>query len=201
MEITVEDNSIPLMELLWVREAWGLAVSGHFPPPLTDTPVQMDAATRAPDDITVWQQAWPQLWHDAVAHAAEGTDPALVETLSRPSLDHAERAALLHRLIGPTWHEHFGDDSLGHAFADWQNRHVQGLIDRMREHRRADEQPEHASLDSLVPAWRRGLYRIVTVPCEGTFTRTIGPHALLVTVPTRDDPARYRRALAEFAGA
>jgi hypothetical protein len=62
-----------------------------------------------------------------------------------------------------------------------------------------EERPERAALDALIPAWRRGLTKIVEIPCEGTYTRRIGEHTLLVTAETRADTARYGAALASFA--
>jgi hypothetical protein len=62
-----------------------------------------------------------------------------------------------------------------------------------------DETPERASLDALIPAWRSGLTRLVTIPCRGEFTRRIGSAALLITEETRNDVARYTDALRSFA--
>lgn len=54
------------------------------------------------------------------------------------------------------------------------------------------------SLDALIPAWREGLTKIVTIPCRGSCTHRIGEHALLMTEETRNDPIRYAAALDNF---
>ncbi|GAA1953815.1 hypothetical protein GCM10009717_19670 [Agromyces allii] len=62
----------------------------------------------------------------------------------------------------------------------------------------AEEQPERRSLDALITAWRHGLTKIVTIPCRGSFTRVIGPHALLITDETRADADAFSTALDQF---
>ena len=198
MGITVEDHPSALLELLWVRDAWSLTVTGDFPPPLAEHPKPMDVAARATQDVAAWQAAWPELWRGALAHTAEEVDHSRFKTVMTLAPGSPERRQLLQRLYGPSWHDRFGDEGLGDGYRVWSNRHVQRQIARMHERPR-DEQPERASLDTLVPAWRRGLTRVVLVPCEGDFTRTIGPHALLMTEAARDDPQRYGRALSTFA--
>lgn len=200
MSITVEDNPAALLELLWVRDAWRLDVTANAPGPLVDRAEPMHPETRAAQDTAAWELAWPLLWSEAVAHAAEGQDPLLFERLMKPGLDPADHAALLQQLIGPTWRDHFDDAGLGGAFAEWQSRHTGRLIDRMHARQAPGDDPEHVCLAALIPAWKRGLTRVVVLPCEGTFTRTIGPLALLVTASTREDPRRYSDALAEFTG-
>ena len=58
--------------------------------------------------------------------------------------------------------------------------------------------PEHRDLEALIPAWRAGLTKIVTIPCRGEYTRKLGTNALLVTDGTRADSGLYRAALASF---
>lgn len=198
MTITVDDSPATLLELLWVRDTWDLSIAIDAPGPLIDAPQPEPSDVRAAQDVAVWEHTWPQLWSGAVERAAEEQSLLLLERLMRPDLDPDERAELLQQLIGPTWHDRFDDAGLGDAFLAWQSRHTGRLVDRMHSRHEANENPERRSLDALIPAWERGLTRIVVVPCEGSFTRTIGPHALLVTAQTRDDPERYREALAEF---
>ena len=47
-------------------------------------------------------------------------------------------------------------------------------------------------------AWQRGLTTIVPIPCAGTFTRTIGAHALLVTSAARRSRSAFSAALDAF---
>lgn len=201
MTITVEDGTSALFELLWVRDAWGLTPSmDDPPPPLADFPARVASALvdRAP--IREWEAAWPRLWTDVLGHAAQETDHALVESLHHLPPGSPDRADLIGLLVGPTWREEFGDAALeptgNSRFDDWNERANRRRVAEMRT--RAPLR-EHDAVDALVPQWRRGLTRIVTIPCIGEHTRTIGPHALLVTDATREDHARYVAALGRFA--
>ena len=51
---------------------------------------------------------------------------------------------------------------------------------------------------ALVAAWRAGLTRIVTIPCQGEHTRVVSGSALLMTEGTRAEHERYAAALATF---
>ena len=62
-----------------------------------------------------------------------------------------------------------------------------------------ENSPERRDLEALIPAWRAGLTKVVTIPCRGDHTRRVGDNALLVTDETRADSERDRRALAAFA--
>lgn len=61
-----------------------------------------------------------------------------------------------------------------------------------------EDQPERQSLDALIIAWRRGLTKIVTIPCRGEFTRVIGERSLLVTDESRNDVDMLSAALLQF---
>jgi len=190
MVISVDDAAEALMQLLWVREAWALTPARDLPPLLTDTPERVSGV--APDE---WSEAWPSLWRECLTHTAQGDDQSLIDEAMDPNLRPERRAEILAQLANPSWGQRFGAESLGDEYADWQRTHVERLVANLR----ARVQPERASLDALVPAWRSGLTHVVAIPCRGTFTRPIAPHALLVTSETRDDPERYSAALAEFA--
>ena len=62
-----------------------------------------------------------------------------------------------------------------------------------------EDAPERRDLVALIPAWRAGLTKIVTIPCVGEYVRRLGPHGLLMTDATREDSDAYRRALGSFA--
>ncbi len=203
MGIEVDDEPHGLISLLWVREAWSLTPTGEeLPPLLVDTPdaaVSREApdATR-PNDTTGWADAWPQVWNAAVAHAGEIRDPHLFEELSASPLGSAERAVLLARLVGPSAHDRF----MGAFDASWDRWNRARFESRSHPRfRTLDEHPERRSLEALIPAWQRGLTKIVTIPVRGEHTRRIGAHVLLTTDATRADPARYAEALASFARA
>lgn len=191
MVITIEDAAEAVLQLLWVREAWALTPTGDLPPLLVDTPTA--TGKRAPSE---WNDEWPALWRRCVAHAAQEFDHDLFDAVTSSNLGSMERIALLGRLFGPSWDDRFGPEALTDGYRERSNRHREGL--HARSGRPLKTQPERMSLDALVAAWHSGLARVVEIPCHGTFTRTIGPHALLVTSETRADPGRYRAALAEF---
>lgn len=191
MEITIEDAADALLQLLWVREAWALTPTGDLPPLLIDSPAA--AGKPAPSE---WNDEWPRLWRACLAHAAQERDDDLLDALTSTELGPAERRELLERLVGPSWDDRFGPDALSDDYRAWRNRRIERM--HARASRPLEEHPERMSLDALVSAWRSGLTRVVELPCRGAFTRTIGPHALLVTSGTRADPDQYSAALAEF---
>ncbi|WP_448811718.1 hypothetical protein [Agromyces bauzanensis] len=195
MVITVDDDPGSLVELLWIRDAWGLKPHhDDVPPPLVDAP---DAQVKEDDgvDIEAWQEAWPELWNLTLRHAGEVRDPALFEAIRSTAKDTAERMELLARITGPSWHDRFGEAGLK-RYQPWQasqfRRRTVGLPTSV------EDQPEHRSLEALITAWRHGLTKIVTIPCRGAFTRIIGEQTLLVTDETRADADAYSAALHQF---
>ena len=100
-------------------------------------------------------------------------------------------------MIGPTWRDDFGDSAFDHdSLRDWFQLGMDAHLAAMPK--RLEDQPERRDLPILIPAWRAGLTKIVTIPCAGDFTRRIGDHALLITSATRQDSDSYRRALSTF---
>jgi hypothetical protein len=198
MTITVEDRPSALLELLWLREAYGLHPGGDdLPPLLIQTP---EPAEQAVDDATrrEWEGSWARLWHEVAAHAGREVDPRLLEQLRGTALGGAERRALLRELVGPTWDDEFGRDALEDpSYRRWeQDGMAEFIASRPHAH---DSSPERRDLEALIPAWRAGLTKIVVIPCHGEHTRTLGPNALLVTEGTHADSDAYRRALASFS--
>jgi hypothetical protein len=195
MVITVDDDPVSLVELLWIRDAWGLAPDhDDVPPPLVDSP-DPEVDGEDPVDVRAWQAAWPELWDATLRHAGEVPDPAIFDALRGTANHSTERMELLAQLHGPSWRDRFGDAGL-EQYQPWQasqfRRRMAGLP------RAAEEQPEHRSLDALITAWRHGLTKIVTIPCRGSFTRVIGPSALLMTDETRADVDAFSAALHQF---
>ncbi|TIH38349.1 hypothetical protein D4765_07025 [Subtercola vilae] len=198
MLITVDDEPNALIELLWIREACNLQPTGFdLPPLLSDTSVGEHPDARASaDQIAEWRNAWPALWKACLDHAGRVHDEKLFEELRETPTGSAERAELLRTLVGPDWRDTFGDDAITPKYAAWNRANFEALA---RGHSRPlNEHPERLSVDSLSAAWRAGLTTVVVVPCVGTFTRDIGPHSLLVTAETRDDPRHYSEALNQF---
>jgi hypothetical protein len=192
MVIRIENDLQQVMDLLWVREAYGLHPVGDAPPSLIDTPER----SGSPDDVPGGEAAWPGLWQAVLDHAGGLDATPLLERLHRTGLDPAERAELLAGLFGPSWRDRFGDAAFDDRYRAWTERRFR---DRTRDHARTlAETPERRSLAALVPAWEAGLVKIVTIPCHGEHTRRIGDATLLMTDATRDDPERYTAALSGF---
>lgn len=197
MVITVQNDSQILLELLWVREAWQLyPIGDDLPPALDDAPPLVSASQRDAAPIAEWGAAWPRVWAEALHHAGTPDDPETLARLHDSALGPDERARLLRDFVGPSWRDDVGAEAMTEESEMWM--HAQYLRRVERRPRTVEDQPEHAELGAVVSAWRSGLTTIVEIPCAGTFTRRIGPHALLVTTETRADPDRYRAALATF---
>lgn len=195
MVITVDDNPEPLLELLWVREVFGLQPRGSdLPPALDDPPPSTGEGVGEP--TAAWDEAWPGIWRACLDHAAITRDQAVLgemfDRLSRTDSDSPERAQILRQWRGPSWRDRFGSSAFTERYISWRDRsrgsHTTGAVN----------DPEGSVVDPLIRAWEAGLTKVVQIPCRGSFTRVIGPHALLVTARTRADLAGYREALGAF---
>jgi hypothetical protein len=151
----------------------------------------------SPGSIARWQDAWPGLWQSCLEHAAKVVDHSALERLTGSTLGSDERMRLLQQLNGPSWRDRFGGEAFTSDYDQWNRRQFEAIASPKPV--AYDETPERASLDALIPAWRSGLTRLVTIPCRGEFTRRIGSAALLITEETRNDVARYTDALRSFA--
>jgi len=197
MLITIEDDTDVLLELLWVREAWGLNPGGvDLPPLLTTPPSPLPSSADPPAEVAKWREAWPAIWNACIHHAGLIRDSAAFERLRGTAGGSEEREQILQELFGPSWRGTFGDDALTGHYAAWAEARFEAQS--RRRLRSLEEDPERASLDALIPAWRAGLNKIVSIPCHGSYTRIIGTHTLLVTEETRDNPRTYSDALALF---
>jgi hypothetical protein len=197
MVISIGDDPHGLVDLLWIREAWNLhPVGDDLPPSLSDESVSASARTESSDRVVRWQKAWPSIWDACVHHESLHDDGAIFDRLGETADGSPERAKLLRTLVGPSWREEFGDEALTDRYESWNRARFEAQS-RARRHP-AGKDPEHVSLTALVPAWKAGLRKILTIPCQGSYTRIIGPHALLMTEATREDPRRYSEALEQF---
>lgn len=198
MTITVEDRPQAQLELLWLREAHGLDAAGEgFPPMLVDPPASAEDPV---DDATRenWSAAWSRIWSDVVAHTAAEVDQTAFDGALGQEASPAEREIMLRRLIGPTWSDEFGAEAFDDdSYRDWQRRGVEAHAANMPT--ALMDNPEHRDVSALAGAWRRGLTKVVTIPCRGPHVRQVGSHALLVTDEVRADSAAYRAALDSFA--
>ncbi len=102
----------------------------------------------------------------------------------------------MQELVSPSWRNAFSDDAFTDQYLIWNQ--AQFEINSYPRHQTLEEKLERVSLAALIPAWQAGLSKVVVIPCEGSFTRVIGQHALVVTAETRDDPERYSEALGLF---
>lgn len=198
MSITVDDRPHNLMELLWLREAYALRIHGDdLPPLLVDTPAAVQDPAVSAATLDEWGAAWPRIWRAALAHAGRDHDPRLFDELRTTADGSPERAELLHRIAGPSWRDEFGDAAFDHgSYAGWSEQGADADLAAMPT--RLEDQPERRDLSALIPAWRAGLTKIVTIPCVAEFTRRVGVNALLMTSATREDSDSYRRALGAF---
>lgn len=197
MGITIDDRPHAVLELLWLREAFDLPIAADAPPPLLDTPARA-ARILAEDEYGAWERAWPRLWDAVTCHAATEHDPAILDQLMRPTGPSDARTALLRQLMGPSWRDEFDAEAFDDpSYLDWSQRGFDAVV---ASHPRAlADSPEHRDLEALIPAWERGLTKIVTIPCRGPYTRTVPPAGLVTTAGTRAHSDTYRAALRSFA--
>jgi hypothetical protein len=193
MMIRVVDDSSVLLELLWIREAWGLhPPEGDLPPALVASPQSLGRD----GDVEAWSNGWAAMWADAVRHAGVPFDHAVFDRIATAEPGSVARMALLRQLHGPSWRDRFGDEALTADFQEWES----ATRSSGDEHTLPlEKHPERIALDALIPAWEAGLSCIVTIPCQGEYTRRISSTALLVTDATRKDADRYAHALTTFS--
>lgn len=198
MTFTVDDRPNALLDLLWIREAHGLDPQGDdLPPLLVDTPDPVHDPSISDETRTRWEDGWPRVWGAVAAHAGRERDPAQFETIRNTANGSPERAELLRLWAGPHWRDKFGDSALSSPlYGEWAREGFEAHV--ASRPRSLQSSPERRDLTALIPAWHRGLTKVVTIPCHGEFTRKIGPSTLLTTSATRDDSASYQRALASF---
>ncbi|GAA2752272.1 hypothetical protein [Amnibacterium kyonggiense] len=195
--LEVDDAPQAILDLLWLREACGLEPTGVDLPPLLEVP-PTGSPVHAPDPERrrVWQAAWPIVWDEVLEHAGRPRQGERFQRLLELPVASPDRARLIREFIGPTWRDRFGDEVFDDdGYRDWIAADAERHLSRQLEYERS---PEHVALPALIPAWEAGLVTVITIPTRGSFTRVVGPSALLVTAATRDDPDAYRAALETF---
>jgi len=197
MLITVDDDPNTLVDLLWIREAWNLhPVGEEVPPLLSDNSVRAHAETGSTVATRAWLEAWPGIWNAGMHHAGLLQHSTVFDRLQHTLDGSPERVALMASMAAPSWSGSFGDDAFTEKHTMW-NR-AQSRARTQRRPTSFDDDPERLSLRALIPVWQGGLTKIVTIPCQGSYARVIGPHSLLVTDETRNDHQRYSEALGQF---
>lgn len=132
-----------------------------------------------------------------MAHAGPDLDSRLVVELQATANGSTERASLLHRIVGPSWRDEFGDSAFENdSYSAWSQVGMDAQLAGMST--RIEASPERRDLPPLISAWHAGLTKIVTIPCSGEYTRRISENALLMTDGTRANSDSCRRALNAF---
>lgn len=199
MVLTVQDHPQQVLEMLWLREAYGLQPGGDdLPPLLVETPEPVTEGLDG-ETLAAWERAWARLWPAVIAHAGREVDPRQFERLQEVPGGSPERAAILQEMFGPSWTDEQGRGAFEDpSYGEWERKGM--AASRASRPPALSDTPERRDLDALIAAWRAGLTKVVTIPCRGEYSRRLGPNALLVTDATRADSARYRTALRSFAG-
>lgn len=190
MEISVSVRPHRLLELLWVREAYGLHPTSDVPL-LVDPPDRLDVTV----DTDAWSATWDTFWAASLHREAVGVPEGFSERLSQTALSSRARSELIGSLRGPSWSETFGEHTLGEACFDWCRRQTSESPDLLQP---LEETPERISTEALTHAWEKGFTKIVTIPCRGTFFQKVDTNALLVTDETRNDADLLSTVLNNF---
>ncbi|PPF54456.1 hypothetical protein C5C13_13835 [Clavibacter michiganensis] len=187
MVLRIEDEPRELTSLLFVREAWGLAIDdvpaldGTLDVGTSARPSGLDEAEVVKRWRTEWARVWPRM--ALISEAMRAPEGEAMRLLREIATDAQDAGAL-------------GDaDGVDReAFEVW---HI-GLRD---DHRLPlAEHPERICVTALAGAWRAGLETIVQLPYAGFFAERIDPATLVVSRVARHDPDMYRRALAAPIG-
>lgn len=196
MVISINPDETELLDLLWIRAAWGLQPVGDVPPELEIEPTPSQSVQFLRRDKRHWESAWSELWVAALGHRGRLRVRGRFDALFASAEGSDERRRLIETITGPSWRDRFGHDGFDEAHGHWLET-VQRA--NLEEHRLPlEEHPERRSLPALIGAWERGLEQIITIPCAGDYTRSIGENCLCVTRATRFDPDRYSFALGRF---
>ncbi|MDA3804072.1 hypothetical protein [Clavibacter sp. CT19] len=177
------DEPRELTSLLFVREAWRLAIDDV---PALDGVPDVGASARPAglgdaEAVERWRSEWARAWPRLAAlreamHAPQEERMRLLRGIA-PDVQAAGRLSLgegIDRDAFEAWHATLHDD------------HRLPLA----------EHPERICVEALADAWRTGLASIVQLPYAGYHAERIDPATLVVSRTTRHDPAMYRRALA-----
>jgi hypothetical protein len=187
MVITVDDYSLSLNLLLFVRHAWSLAPDSHIPE-LTLTPDP--GASTMPDSTSLaewnnrWRIAWNRAWDWYKIRDEDRTNHPTQEIMREVFQPCQE----LHPVIPPLWTTEYDWDGLDRdAFHSW-DKSLSPLIPTDEERR---------NLSDVIPAWESGMDTVIVLPYAGYFAKRITRLHLAVSAATRNEPADYSRALRE----
>lgn len=197
MVLHVQFDEGSLLDLLWVREAWRLEVTGPDVPP---RPLELDEPELTAEglrrDKREWERAWTDLWEAALARFARRRRPRATDAMAAAVVDALSDEEVHAMWEGESWRSRFGDAAFTAGYEAWKGR-LRARRDRVHE-LPLELHAQRQALDELVPAWRRGLTTMITIPCSGTYTRTLGDDTLLLTELVHDDVDQLRAALRLF---
>lgn len=183
--VSAEECSSDLLELLWVRQAWGLEVTGG-PPELMVAP---ELVSKTLDDTVrrSWEVEWLPIWESALVNEGEEAPP-----LQLPFPSAVARITYERSQVGP-WRSRFGDAAADGTFADWRRG-------RLGEHRDA---PLVQLPSSIAPLMKRAeeadLRRLVILPCGGKYAVRSGRHTLVASWATTHSNSLLALSLKNFA--
>ncbi|MBO9579031.1 MAG: hypothetical protein J7480_09735 [Microbacteriaceae bacterium] len=171
MRIHVEERDRNLLELLFVRSAWGLLPQEPALEPRPDP--GSSARPDAPDRAT-WEDWWREAWKLAWEAHISAPPGALAH------LDHRSTS----------WIAQFGDEGIDtEALARWVDQLMPDLAMPLAS------QPEWRNAGVLRGAWATGLDTIIVLPYREPYAERVSARHLAVSPPVRNDPARYAEAL------
>lgn len=187
MVIAVEDDPNNLLQLLFIRSAWGIAQDLPIPA-LVSEPDPGASAMPSTASREEWGERWRRQWERAwdwylIRDSGEPVTPEILRAISVPG-------APLHPAFPPFWTAEYGEDGLDRdAVGRWQ---LSVAGDRAQS---LEQQPERISLPALIDAWEAGLELVTVLPYAGYFALRLSPRHLVVSKSTRAEPDRYSRAL------
>lgn len=171
MVIFIEERDRSLLELLFVRSAWGLLPGEPALDPIPDPGASARPAT--PHQHT-WEARWREAWE--LAWASQFTDQS------------GEPAQIGRRT--PSWIDQFGEDGIDtDALARWVNHFVPDLRAPLKSH------PERRNVAALKSAWESGLNTIIVLPYRDAYAQRVTNRHLVISAGVRNDPIRYAKAL------
>lgn len=188
MVISVDEPN-NILELLYIRSAWGIPSSVPVPP-LDPEPDHGASSAPLTANLNEWSGRWDRAWARAwewysIAHRTQRPTPELLRALSAPGQP-------LHPAFPPFWRAEHGEEGIDRdALASWT------MLVRSPGTMPLEMQPERVCLEALIPAWEGGLISVISLPYSGYYACRISPTHLVVSNVTRVDPDSYRRALAE----
>lgn len=171
MQIFVEERDRTLLELLFVRNAWGLLPAE---PALEPSPDPGASARPVTPDRPTWEARWRNAWELAWAD----------QLAAQPGVP----THPFHR--SPSWTEKLGEDGIDiDALARWLDSLVPDLRTPL------ESRPERRNVAAVEGAWESGLDTIIVLPYRGYFAERVSDRHLVVSAAVRNDPIRYAKAL------